>query len=453
MAMADAAHPDPDPVIAPGETFSTVSARVSDLVLLKKTPLWWHVGTGLSLALFVLLVFAAIWLFVFGIGIWGVNIPVAWGFALANYVWWIGIASGGTFISSLFYIAGAEWRNGVNRAAESLTLFAAAAAGLMPIFHLGRPGFFYWLFPYPNVMDYWPQFRSPLLWDFFALLCYILNSIAFWYVGLVPDCATLRDRATTRGKRIFYGILALGWRGSGRHWRAYKTVYLVMAGIMAPMVVSVHSIVGMDFAAGLAAGWHSTQWPPYFFIGALHSGWAAVLLIVLPLRRLYGLQGIITLRHLDALGKLMLTTAFLLAYCYAMEAFEPFYSGNAAKRAEFVTSAFGPYGFAFWTRNVLNILVPQLLWLPAVRRNSIVLFLISLGVIVGMWLERFSFVVASLAHDYIPSYFGSYAPTFWDYAILFGSCGLVTLGVFLFIRLLPVVSMFEIREVIRERTR
>ncbi len=375
------------------------------------------------------------------------------GLALANYVWWIGIASGGTFISSLFYLVGAEWRNGVNRAAETLTLFAAAAAGLMPIFHLGRPGLFYWLFPYPNVMHIWPQFRSPLLWDFFALLAYVLTSIAFWYIGLVPDCATLRDRAKTRRAQLAYGLLALGWRGSARHWRAYKKVYLVMAGMMAPMVVSVHSIVGLDFAGGLAAGWHSTQWPPYFFIGALHSGWAVVLMLVIFLRRAYGLESLITARHLDVLAKLMLTTSLILAYCYAMVAFEPFYSGDDAKRAEFMTSAFGPYGYAFWTRNILNIVVPQLLWLPAVRRSPVVLVLISLGVTIGMWLERYSFVVASLAHDYSPSEFGSYTATFWDWAILAGSCGLVLTGLLLFVRLLPVVSIFELREVLGGRRR
>src|SRR5579883_747080 len=296
------------PVIGPEQDFSSVSTTLGDLVLERPTPRWWYIGAGISGVGFVLFIIACLWTFVGGVGVWGVNIPVAWGFALANYVWWVGIASGGTFISSLFYIVGADWRNGVNRFAESLTLFAAAAAGLMPIYHLGRQGLFYWLFPYPTVMGIWPQFRSPLLWDFFALLCYILNSIVFWYVGLIPDCATLRDRATTRGKQIFYGILALGWRGSARHWRNYKVAYLVMAGIMAPMVVSVHSIVGLDFAAGNAAGWHSTQWPPYFFVGALYSGWAATLVLIIPIRRLYRLERIITARHLEVIARLMLAT-------------------------------------------------------------------------------------------------------------------------------------------------
>jgi molybdopterin-containing oxidoreductase family membrane subunit len=440
-----------EPVIGPEQDYASVSEHLSDLVLVQPTPLWWYAGMAGATALFVWLVVAAGYLFYFGVGVWGVNIPVAWGWALANYVWWIGIASGGTFISSLFYIVGADWRNGVNRFAESLTLFAAAAAGLMPIFHLGRQGLFYWLFPYPNVMHIWPQFRSPLLWDFFALLAYILNSIVFWYIGLIPDCATLRDRATTRPAQIFYGILALGWRGSARHWRNYKVVYLVMAGFMAPMVVSVHSIVGLDFAAGLAAGWHSTQWPPYFFIGALYSGWAATLVLIIPIRRLYRLERIVTERHLEVISKLMLATGLMLAYCYALEAFQPYYKGDATEIGDFQFSLFGPQGGAYWVKTVLNVLLPQLLWIPAVRRHKPILFLLAFGIVVGMWFERFSFVVASLGHDYIPSEFFTFRATVWDEGILYGSVGLVLTGFFLFIRFLPVVSIFELREVIRRK--
>ncbi|HUN75172.1 MAG TPA: NrfD/PsrC family molybdoenzyme membrane anchor subunit [Steroidobacteraceae bacterium] len=440
------------PVIGGEQNFSSVSATLSNLVLTPRTPLWWYVGAGISGAFLLLFLIASIWTFTVGVGAWGVNIPVAWGLALANYTWWIGIASGGTFISSLFYIVGADWRNGVNRTAESLTLFAAAAAGMMPVLHLGRQGLFYWLFPYSTVMGVWPQFLSPLIWDFAALLCYILNSIVFWYIGLIPDCATLRDRATTRSQRLLYGILALGWRGSARDWRSYKAAYLVMAGVMAPMVVSVHSIVGLDFAAGLVAGWHSTQWPPYFFIGALYSGWAVVLCLIIPLRRLYHLERIITERHLDVIGKLMLTTGLLLAYCYLMEVMDPLYSGDPAKVTEFYASAFGHYGATYWARNTLNIFIPQLLWFPAVRRNKVALGLIALGVVTGMWLERYNFVVSALAQDYMPSEWRFYGATFWDWAILLGSAGLVMGGFFLAIRFLPIVSMFEIRELIHRRS-
>ncbi|HTT00685.1 MAG TPA: NrfD/PsrC family molybdoenzyme membrane anchor subunit [Steroidobacteraceae bacterium] len=436
------------PVIGPEQDFASVSATVSDLVLTRPTPLWWYVATGIAGAFLLLFVIASFATFYAGVGIWGVNIPVAWGLALANYVWWIGIASGGTFISSLFYLLGADWRNGVNRTAESLTLFAAAAAGMMPILHLGRQGLFYWLFPYSTVMGVWPQFLSPLLWDFAALLCYILNSIVFWYIGLIPDCATLRDRAQTRRQQLFYGVLALGWRGSARDWRGFKAAYLVMAGIMAPMVVSVHSIVGLDFAAGIVAGWHSTQWPPYFFIGALYSGFAVVLVLIIPLRRLYRLERIITERHLDVIAKLMLATGLLLAYCYVMEAMDPLYTGEPAKVTAFLASAFGHYGPTYWARNTLNIFIPQLLWLPAVRRNRIALCAIAIGIVSGMWLERYNFVVSALAQDYLPSEWHFYGATFWDWAILLGSAGLVLTGFLLCIRVLPVISMFEIRETI-----
>ena len=439
------------PVIGAEQTFSSVTELLSERVLSRRAPPWWYLGAAISAVFLILFVIACVWTFAAGVGVWGVNIPVAWGLALANYTWWIGIASGGTFISSLFYLVGADWRNGVNRAAESLTLFAAAAAGMMPILHLGRQGLFYWLFPYSSVMGVWPQYLSPLLWDFAALLCYILNSFVFWYIGLIPDCATLRDRATTRGQRLLYGVLALGWRGSARDWVSYRAVYLVMAGIMAPMVVSVHSIVGLDFAAGLVAGWHSTQWPPYFFIGALYSGWAVVLCLIIPLRRLYSLERVITERHLEVIAKLMLTTGLMLAYCYLMEAMDPLYSGDRAKVTEFYASAFGHYGATYWARNTLNIFIPQLLWLPAVRRNRVALGLISLGIVTGMWIERYNFVVSALAQDYMPSQWNFYGATFWDWAILIGSAGLVMSGFFFFIRVLPVVSMFELREIIHRR--
>jgi Ni/Fe-hydrogenase subunit HybB-like protein len=441
------------PVIGPEQSFASVSETVSGVALTHKTPLWWYLGTGVSLLLFLWFLVSSLWTFVFGVGVWGVNVPVAWGFALANYVWWIGIASGGTFISSLFYLTGADWRNGVNRTAESLTLFAAAAAGMMPILHLGRQGLFYWLFTYPDTMGMWPQFMSPLIWDFVALLCYILASIAFWYIGLIPDCATLRDRAQSRRGRIFYGILALGWRGTARDWQSYRSVYLVMAGIMAPMVVSVHSVVGLDFAAGIAGGWHSTQWPPYFFIGALYSGWAVVLCLIIPLRKLYSLERLITERHLEVIGRFMLATGLLLTYCYVMEVMDRFYSGERTKVDEFLYEASGEYAPAFWLRNALNVFIPQLLWLPWFRRNRIALFLIALGIVVGMWVERYTFVVASLAHDYIPSEWFFYRATFWDWGILLGSVGLVMSGFLLFARILPMVSMFELRELIQRQRR
>ncbi|MBV8889155.1 MAG: polysulfide reductase NrfD [Alphaproteobacteria bacterium] len=435
----------------PSVTLTSLSEEVSARVLRNRAPRWWWIGFAVSLLLLAVLLVSTAWLFVNGIGVWGVDIPVAWGFAIAEYVWWIALASGGTIVSALFYLTRAPWRSATNRIAETMMLCAAASAGIMPILHLGRPGFFYWLFPYSNVMGVWPQFRSPLLWDFVCLLCYILMSVMFYYVGLLPDVATVRDLAKTRPKQILYGILALGWRGSARHWRRHQTVYFIMCAIMAPMVISVHSVVGLDFAGGLTPGWHSTQFPPYFFFGAVISGLALVIMLTLLIRRGYRLQQIITEYHINAMSKVMLVGSVMLAYSYVWEAWGPFYGGDIAERTEFVDSISGLYAASYWAKIVLNAAVPQLLWLPAVRRNEILLFCIAAGIIVGMWLERFVIVIPSLHRDYMPSYWGDYAPTLWDWAILAGSIGLFLALFFLLLRLLPIVSMSEMRAIIDKR--
>jgi molybdopterin-containing oxidoreductase family membrane subunit len=397
----------------------------------------------------VLLV-AVTWLFVNGIGVWGVNIPVAWGLAIAEYVWWIALASGGTIISALFYLTRSPWRAATNRIAETMLLAAAACAGIMPILHLGRPGLFYWLFPYSNVMGVWPQARSPLWWDFVCLLCYILMSIMFYYVGLVPDLATVRDLARTRPKQILYGVLALGWRGAAPHWRNHKVVYGIMAAIMAPMVISVHSVVGLDFAGGLTTGWHSTQFPPYFFFGAVISGTALVIMLTILVRWGYALQDVITGYHLNALGKVMLTGSVMLSYAYLWEGFEALYTSDVAVRSEYLDSIFGFYAASYWTKIALNALIPQLLWLPVVRRSPLLLWLISTGIIVGMWFERFVIVVPSLHRNYMPSYWGYFFPTLWDWATLAGSIGLFLTVFFLLLRFVPIVAMFEVREIVAE---
>lgn len=446
--------PSRAPVVQPTVTLTSLSEEVSERVLRPRTPTWWWIGFGISLALLGVLAVAVIWLFVNGIGVWGVNIPVAWGFAIAEYVWWIALASGGTIVSALFYLTRSPWRSATNRIAETMMLAAAASAGIMPILHLGRPGLFYWLFVFPNVMTVWPQFRSPLLWDFVCLLCYILMSIMFYYVGLLPDLATVRDLATSRPKQVLYGILALGWRGSARHWESHKTVYAIMAAIMAPMVISVHSVVGLDFAAGLTPGWHSTQFPPYFFFGAIISGLALVIMLVIPIRHGYRLQGVITGYHLNALAKVMLVGSLMLTYSYLWEAFGPLYGSDVAERTQFLDRLFGLYGGYYWAKIVLNVLIPQLLWLPAVRRREVPLFLISAGIIVGMWLERFVIVIPALHRNYMPSYWGNYTPTVWDWATLFGSIGLFLTLFFIMLRLLPIVSMSEVREIVeKERSK
>lgn len=449
----DNAHGEDAPLVAPAVTLASLSEQVSNLVL-RPAPRWWWIGFGLSLSLLLVLVIAVVWLFIGGVGIWGINIPVAWGFAILEYVWWIALASGGTIVSALFYLTRSEWRSATNRIAESMMLCAAAPAGLLPILHIGRQGFFYWLFPYPNVMDIWPQFRSPLLWDFVCIICYILTSILFYYVGLLPDLATVRDRARNRAQQIFYGVLALGWRGSARHWASYKTVYFIMAAIMAPMVISVHSVVGLDFAGGLTPGWHSTQFPPYFFFGAVISGLALVIMLTIGVRHGCHLQGVITARHLNALGKVMLTGSLMLTYSYVWEAFGPFYGSDIADRTMFLERVFGLYAGTFWAKTILNAVIPQLLWFPWVRRSEALLFLISLGIIVGMWLERFVIVVTSLHRNWSPSMWGDFYPTFWDWATLAGTIGLFLTLFFLILRLLPIVSIAEMREIIdRERAR
>jgi len=438
------------PVVAPDVTLTSLSEEVSSRVLMDRAPLWWWIGFALSFALFTVLIIQMGWLFIGGIGVWGVNIPVAWGLAIAEYVWWIALASGGTIVSALFFLTRSPWRSATNRIAESMLLSAAPCAGLMPIMHLGRPGLFYWLFPYSNVMGVWPQARSPLWWDFICLLCYILMSIMYYYAGILPDLATVRDLARSRFKQIFYGILALGWRGSSEEWRNRRIVYAIMSAIMAPMVVSVHSVVGLDFAGGLTPGWHDTQFPPYFFFGAVISGTAVIMMLTIMVRWGYGLHDVLTGYHLNALAKVMLVGSVMLGYAYVWEAFGPLYGSDVAERTEFFQRIFGFTAPLFWSEKILTVVIPQLLWLPLVRRNQLLLFLISGGIIVGMWQERIMFTTASLEHNSIPSYWGHYWPTVWDWAALAGTIGLFLTMFFLFLRFAPIVSIAEVREVVEQ---
>jgi Ni/Fe-hydrogenase subunit HybB-like protein len=440
--------PPDGPVVEPSLTLRSISEEVSDRVLQPHAPRWWWVGFGFAIALLITLFVQLTWLFNNGIGVWGVNIPVAWGLAIAEYVWWIALASGGTIVSALFYLTRSPWRSATNRIAESMLLSAAPCAGLMPIMHLGRQGFFYWLFPYSTVMGVWPQVRSPLWWDFICLLCYILMSIMYYYTGLIPDLATVRDVARHRRNQILYGILALGWRGAAHHWRRHKSVYAIMSAIMAPMVISVHSVVGLDFAGGLTPGWHDTQFPPYFFFGAVISGTALIIMLTILVRWGYGLQDILTAYHLNAMAKVMLTGSLLLTYAYIWEGFGPIYGSDVAEKTEFFGRMFGFTAPAFWAEKILNSIIPQLLWFPAVRRSQILLFLISGGVIVGMWLERYMFTISSLHLNYMPSYWGYYFPTLWDWAALAGTIGLFLTLFFLFLRFVPIVSLSEVREII-----
>ncbi|MBV8702461.1 MAG: polysulfide reductase NrfD [Acetobacteraceae bacterium] len=448
--LAGKARPrNDDPVVLPGLTLGALTDRICALALRERAFLWWWIALLPCAFLTVVLIASVTWLFWAGIGIWGVDWPVMWGFAILEYVWWIAIASGGTFISALFYLMRVDWRTSTNRIAESMTLCAAACAGIFPILHLGRPWLFYWLFPYPNTMGYWPQWRSPLLWDFWAILTYVTASVLFWYLGLIPDMASLRDAAPTRGKQILYGVIALGFRGTSGQWRHWHATYGVLAAIMAALVCSVHSIVGLDFAGGATIGWHSTQFPPLFIFGAFLSGFAMVIILLIPVRRLLRLEQMITGRHLDVLCRLMAVSSLALTYSYMMDAFTTWYGAEAAERTMFAARTTGMYWYVYWSTILFNVSLPQLMWFRRLRMNQVVVLLVCVGVIIGMWFERYEIVVTSLHRTHLPSAWGDFHGTYWDLATLLGTVGLFFTGMLLIVRLIPVVSMSEMRALVQ----
>jgi len=437
-------------VIRAGWGYASVTDKIAGLVLERPVRGPWLLAFLATLAGTLAYLGAIAWLFVKGVGIWGVAMPVAWGFAIANFVWWIGIGHAGTFISAILLLLRQRWRTSINRFAEAMTLFAAGMAGLFPILHLGRPWFFYWIVPYPDRMNVWPQWRSPLVWDLFAISTYLLVSLLFWYLGLIPDLATLRDRAKTRAKRIAYGLFALGWRGEARHWARHESGYLLLAGLATPLVISVHSVVSLDFAIGNTPGWHSTLFPPYFVAGALFSGFAMTLTLAIPLRRAFGLHDFITDVHLDHAAKVLLATGLFVAYGYLVETFMAFWSGDGFEIAMTVDRWRGAYAPVYWTMLAFNVLLPQVLWWRRARRSTALLFALSIVVNLGMWLERVTIVVQSLHRDFLPSSWGLFVPTRWDWIILFGSISTFAWLFLCFIRLLPAISISEMRELVKE---
>jgi molybdopterin-containing oxidoreductase family membrane subunit len=446
-----AGFPDQHPVIAPGHTFGTVTDKISALVLVRPYNWRWFLGMGVGFVLTNVLFMAVAWLLFQGVGIWGIDVPVMWGFAIVNFVWWIGIGHAGTLISAILLLLKQEWRTSINRFAEAMTLFAVACAGMFPLLHLGRPWLFYWLLPYPNTMGLWPQWRSPLIWDVFAVSTYATVSLLFWYVGLIPDLATLRDRAKNKWARYAYGILAMGWRGSARHWERYRIAYLLLAGLATPLVVSVHSVVSFDFTVGIVPGWHSTIFPPFFVAGAIYSGFAMVVTLAVPLRAAFGLQDFITIRHLENMAKVMLATGMVVGYGYLMETFTAWYGKNPYEQAQMLQERpWGDYAHTWWLMILCNVGTAQLFWIPAIRRNPAVLWVLAAFVNVGMWLERYVIVVVSLHKDFLPSAWSMYHGTFWDYATYYGTIGLFIALLFLFIRFLPVISIAEMRELVHE---
>lgn len=426
--------------------YAAVTAEVTGIPLHYPAPRAWWICFGVALLLFATFLVAAGVLFLYGVGVWGNNIPVNWGLAIANYVWFLGIGHAGTLISALLLLLNAHWRNSLNRFAEAMTLFAVICAGLYPILHLGRPWRFYWVFPYPNTMDVWPQFKSPLAWDFFAVLTYLTVSVAFWYIGIVPDLAATRDRARKRRQQVFYGLLALGWRGSARHWARWRQAYRLTAAIAVPLVVSVHSEISLLFAAGPIPGWASTVFPPYFVLGAAFSGFAVVSMIAVVLRHALGLGNLVRPRHLDLLGKLLLATGMMTAYGYCAEVFDVLYSGREHEIRTLTDRLTGTYAWSYWGAVIGNFVPLQLLWFRRLRSSPTALFLIGLSVAIGMWFERYMLLVSSLYRDWLVSSWGEYHASFWEWTLFAGMFGVFLVPFLLFVRALPVISAFEVNE-------
>ena len=440
-------------VILGHPTDAELSTQLLSPVWTPRTVRWWG---GLAVAsLFFAVMIVAVTATVFtGIGLWGNNIPVAWAFAIINFVWWIGIGHAGTFISAILLLLEQKWRTSINRFAEGMTLFAVVQAGMYPLLHLGRPWFFYWLVPYPATMRTWPQFRSALPWDAAAVFTYFSVSLLFWYLGLIVDFASLRDRAPSRVQRVVYGILSLGFRGSAQHHRHYRLLYGLLAGLATPLVLSVHSIVSSDFAMALTPGWHSTIFPPFFVAGAIYSGFGLVVTLLVPARRFHRLHNVITEKHLDALGKMLLATGWIVLYAYIIEDFVAWYSGSPYERYQFfVGRPFGPNAAVFWLNQLCNVVILQALWWKRVRQSPVLLWIVSIFVNIGMWTERFVIVVQSLQREYLPSQWHGYSPTYVDWSLFAGTGGFFLLLFLLFLRFFPFIPVAEVKELNHERAR
>ncbi len=440
-----------EPLVNPARTYADLNNDVCKPLESFPTKTWW---IAFSVALFLLVIggYALGYTIATGIGVWGLNVPVGWAFDITNFVFWIGIGHAGTLISAILYLFRQKWRTAINRSAEAMTIFAVMTAGLFPIIHTGRPWYAFWLFPYPNDRgSLWVNFRSPLIWDVFAVSTYFTISLIFWYIGLVPDIASVRDRCKNKIRKFIYGILSLGWRGSARNWLHYEMVYLLLAALSTPLVLSVHSIVSFDFAVSVLPGWHTTIFPPYFVAGAIFSGFAMVLTLLIIARKVFNLQDYITIYHLENMNKIMLLTGMMVGYAYIIEFFTAWYSGNIYERFAFLNRAFGPYAWAYWIMMTCNVMVPQIFWVRKWRRNLKIMFVASLLINVGMWFERFVIIVTSLHRDFLPSSWGYYRPTIYEISILIGSFGFFLTFFLLFCRVLPTIAMFELKAVMKHK--
>ena len=437
------------PLVAPGHTNESITEKISYMTLEKETPRAWWLTLLISLAMAGGLGMAILGLLFIGIGLWGPNVPVGWGMDIINFVWWIGIGHAGTLISAILLLFKQQWRNSINRFAEAMTLCAVLCALQYPLFHTGRPWLAWlWLLPYPNTMGIWPNFRSPLIWDVFAVSTYGTVSLLFWYVGMIPDLGTLRDRAKNQYLRMLYGMLAMGWRNSSRHWSNYEKAYLLLAGLSTPLVLSVHTVVSFDFSVSLLPGWHATIFPPYFVAGAVFAGFAMVLNLAIPMRWLYRLDDVITMRHIENMAKVMLATGLIVAYGYFMELFMAWYSGNFFEQFMMKNRITGPYWWSYWLLILCNVVIPNTLWSKKARTNTVWLFFVSAVVGVGMWLERFVIIVTSLYRDFMPSSWGWYQGTYVDWMFFIGTGGLFLMLMLLFVRFLPAIPMSEVKMIL-----
>jgi molybdopterin-containing oxidoreductase family membrane subunit len=438
-----------EPLVENQRSMAWITDKVSGIVE-GKTPLWWWISVLVTGAIAALVPIFIAYLVSTGVGVWGNNNPVMWAWDITNFVFWIGIGHAGTLISAILYLTRQKWRTSINRSAEAMTIFAVLCAALFPVFHVGRVWFAWWLFPIPNSNGIWQNFKSPLLWDVFAVSTYFTVSLLFWYTGLVPDLATLRDRAKSRFKKIVYGVFALGWRGSNRQWRHYEKAYLILAGISTPLVLSVHSVVSFDFATSVIPGWHTTIFPPYFVAGAIFGGFAMVLTLLLPARAIFKLHDLITQKHIDNMCKIILLTGTIVGYAYSMEFFIAWYSGNEFEKFAFMNRALGPYSWAYWAMISCNVLSPQLFWFKFCRTNPFVIFFVINCVNAGMWFERFVIIVTSLHRDFLPSSWGYFKPTHVDILTFVGTLGLFVFLFLLFIRVLPMIAVFEVKSILPE---
>jgi Ni/Fe-hydrogenase subunit HybB-like protein len=437
-----------EPLVANRRSIGWISDQIA-MVIEGKTPMWWKISFAISVGLLSLLGIMLIYLVGTGVGVWGVRHPVMWGWAIINFVWWIGIGHAGTLISAILFLLRQKWRTGVNRAAEAMTIFAVMCAGIFPLFHIGRVWLGWWLFPIPMANSIWPQFRSPLMWDVFAVSTYFTVSLLFWYVGLIPDLAVMRDRAKTKIRKFAYGLFSLGWTGSNRHWSNYEKAYLILAGLSTPLVLSVHSIVSLDFSVAQLPGWHTTIFPPYFVAGAIFSGFGMVLTLLIPLRSIFNLKDLITPRHIDLMCKVTLATGSIVGYAYAMEFFIAWYSGNPYERYTFVNRAFGPYWWGYWIMISCNVITPQLFWFKWFRQNVVMIWILSIFVNIGMWFERFV-IVMTLHRDFLPSSWGYFKPTWVDVCTYLGTFGLFFTMFLLFLRYVPLIAIAEVKAVTPE---